>query len=78
MVGIVASAGGLDAFRRFFAAMPANSGVAFVLIPHLDPNHESLMVDLLVRCTKMPVVEAAEGTRIEANQWSTSSRRTNI
>ena len=60
VAGIGASAGGLDAFKRFFSAMPADSGVAFVLIPHLDPKHESLMVELLARYTKMPVVEATE------------------
>ena len=47
--------------------MPADSGVAFVLIPHLDPKHESLMVELLARCTKMPVVEATDGMAVEAN-----------
>ena len=38
VAGLVASAGGLDAFKKFFAAMPADSGIAFVLIPHLDPS----------------------------------------
>ena len=66
--GLVASAGGLDAFKKFFAAMPADSGIAFVLIPHLDPTHESLMVELLARHTSMPVVEAAEGMAVEANR----------
>ena len=67
VAGIGASAGGLDAFKKFFAAMPADSGVAFVLIPHLDPKHESLMVELLARCSKMPVVEAADGMAAQAN-----------
>src|SRR5262245_61365379 len=58
IVGIGASAGGLDAFKKLFAAMPADSGAGFVLIPHLDPKHESLMVELLSRHTKMPVIEA--------------------
>jgi two-component system, chemotaxis family, CheB/CheR fusion protein len=66
VAGIGASAGGLDAFKRFFGAMSADSGVAFVLIPHLDPQHESLMVELLARTTSMPVVEADEGMAIEA------------
>ena len=61
VAGLVASAGGLDAFKKFFAAMPADSGIAFVLIPHLDPQHESLMVELLARHTSMPVVEADGG-----------------
>ena len=68
VAGIGASAGGLDAFKKFFSAMSADSGVAFVLIPHLDPKHESLMVELLSRCTKMPVVEATEGMPVEANR----------
>ena len=67
VAGLVASAGGLDAFKKFFAAMPADSGIAFVLIPHLDPQHESLMVELLARHTSMPVVEAADGMAVEAN-----------
>src|SRR5690349_3484968 len=46
VVGIGASAGGLDAFKKLFSAMPDDSGIAFVLIPHLDPTHESLMVEL--------------------------------
>jgi two-component system CheB/CheR fusion protein len=68
VAGIGASAGGLDAFERFFGAMPADSGVAFVLIPHLDPKHESLMVELVARYTKMPVVEATEGLVVQANR----------
>jgi len=67
VAGIGASAGGLDAFKRFFAAMPADSGVAFVLIPHLDPTHESLMVELISRDTRMPVVEATDGMAVVAN-----------
>ena len=68
VAGLVASAGGLDAFKKFFAAMPADSGIAFVLIPHLDPTHESLMVELLTRHTSMPVVEAADGMAVEPNR----------
>lgn len=67
VVGIGASAGGLDAFKKFFLAMPPESGIAFVLIPHLDPNHESLMAPLLARNTRMTVLEAAEGIAVEAN-----------
>jgi two-component system CheB/CheR fusion protein len=63
-----ASAGGLDAFKRFFAAMPADSGVAFVLVPHLDPAHESLMVELLARHTAVPVLEAKNDMPVEANR----------
>jgi two-component system CheB/CheR fusion protein len=68
VVGIGASAGGLDAFKKFFAHMPADSGLAFVLVPHLDPNHASLMAELLGRHTAMPVVEAADNVAVEANR----------
>jgi two-component system, chemotaxis family, CheB/CheR fusion protein len=67
IVGIVASAGGLDAFKKFFLAMPPDSGMAFVLIPHLDPSHESLMVGLLGNLTSMSVVEAEHDTNVQVN-----------
>jgi two-component system CheB/CheR fusion protein len=67
VVGIGASAGGLEALKKLFAALPADSGMAFVLVPHLDPAHESLMAPLLARCTAMPVIEAQQGARIEPN-----------
>ncbi|MGK2953534.1 MAG: chemotaxis protein CheB [Thiobacillus sp.] len=67
VVGMVASAGGLEAFKQFFLAMPPDSGMAFVLIPHLDPKHESLMAQLLGKYTAMPVTEAQEGQILEAN-----------
>jgi|SRR6516165_10739073 len=47
VVGIGASAGGLEAFRKLLEALPADTGIAFVLIPHLEPTHASMMVDLL-------------------------------
>lgn len=64
IVAIGASAGGLDAFRTFLEAMPAENGMAFLLIQHLDPNHESLMAELLERHSKMPVLTAVNDTRI--------------
>lgn len=67
IVGIVASAGGLDGFKRFFNAMPADSGMAFVLVPHLDPTHDSLMVGLLSKLTPMPVVEIQHGMAVKIN-----------
>jgi two-component system CheB/CheR fusion protein len=67
IVGIGASAGGLDAFRRLFAAMPAESGIAFVLVPHLDPAHESLMVELLAHHTGLPVVKAENNMPVQAD-----------
>ncbi len=67
IVGLVASAGGLEAFKKFFSAMPAESGMAFVLIPHLDPSHESMMVALLSKLTTMPVIEARHGMTVLVN-----------
>jgi PAS domain S-box-containing protein len=67
VVCIGASAGGLDAIRRLFADIPADSGFGFVLIPRLDPTQESMMPELIARQTSMPVVEATDGMRVEAN-----------
>ncbi len=57
IVGIGASAGGLDAFKRLLAAIPDSSGMAYVLVQHLDPSHESLLPEILQRATKIPVLE---------------------
>src|ERR1700693_5117803 len=65
VVGLGASAGGLDAFRRVFDALPPKFGMAFVLIQHLDPKHESMMVGLLTGHTTMRVLQAADGMRLE-------------
>lgn len=65
VVGIGASAGGLEAFRAFFSHMPSNSGLAFVLVPHLDPNHPSALRSLLASYTAMPVVEATDGLAVQ-------------
>lgn len=67
IVGIGASAGGLEAFKQFFAAMPADSGMAFVLVQHLAPHHTSLLTELVGRGTAMPVAEAADGEPVQAN-----------
>ena len=67
IVGIGASAGGLDAFKKFFSHLPSDPGIAFVLIPHLDPTHESLMVELLAKQTQMKVCEAQDGMSIQPN-----------
>ena len=65
MVGLGASAGGLDAFRRLLAALPGGTGMAFILIQHLDPTHASMMVDLLSGHTPLRVQQAADGMAIE-------------
>jgi two-component system, chemotaxis family, CheB/CheR fusion protein len=65
IVGIGASAGGLEAFKAFFAHMPADSELAFVLVQHLAPDHHSLLAELVGRSTVMPVLEATHGMRVE-------------
>ena len=67
VVGIGASAGGLEAFEQFFTHMPGDSGMAFVLVPHLDPTHVSLMTDLLKKYAKMEVVTIEDGMKIQPN-----------
>ena len=68
VAGIGASAGGLEAFTQLLQHLPDNSGVAFVLVQHLDPKHESILPSLLARATPMPVREARDGARLQANQ----------
>ncbi|MDQ8204014.1 chemotaxis protein CheB [Pelagicoccus sp. SDUM812003] len=68
VVGVGASAGGLSAFKQFLEALPSDTGMAFVLIQHLDPNHESMMADLLSKSTKMPVVPAEHAMTIEPDR----------
>ena len=63
-----ASAGGLAAFRTFFDNMPADTGMAFVLVQHLDPNQSSMLAELLQSHTQMPVEEARDRRAIAANQ----------
>ncbi len=65
VVGLGASAGGLDAFRRLLAVLPGGTGMAFILIQHLDPTHASMMVDLLAGHTPLMVQQAADGMPIE-------------
>ncbi len=65
VVALGASAGGLDAFKKFFDALPANCGMAFVLIQHLDPKHQSMMVELLAGHTPMKVLQATDGMLLE-------------
>lgn len=66
IVAIGASAGGLDACRHLLAALPQTTGFAFILIQHLDPTHESLLVELLAKHTTLTVRQASDGAVIEA------------
>ncbi|MDZ5454565.1 chemotaxis protein CheB [Labrys sedimenti] len=65
VVGIGASAGGLDAAAGLMKALPAKNGMAFILIQHLDPTHHSMMADLLASHTSMVVGQAEDGMRLE-------------
>jgi two-component system CheB/CheR fusion protein len=65
IVGIGASAGGLEALGLFLANVPEGSGMAFVIVQHLDPTHKGIMVELLQRCTAMPVAQVKDRTRVK-------------
>jgi len=65
IVGIGASAGGLDALTRLIARLPADTGLAYVVVQHLDPKHESILAELLGRAGAVPVVQAHEGVKVE-------------
>lgn len=69
IVGIGASAGGLAAFEAFFSGMPADTdpGMAFVLVQHLDPNHKSILTELVRRYTRMRVFEVEDGMAVQPN-----------
>ncbi len=65
LVGIGASAGGLEALEQFFKNMNPRSGLAFVVVQHLSPDYKSLMVELLSKHTQMKVIRAEDGMQIE-------------
>src|SRR5439155_9137935 len=69
IIGIGASAGGLAAFETFFAHMPADSeaGISFVIVQHLDPDHKSILSELVRRYTRMRVFEISDGMKVEPN-----------
>src|SRR3982751_6453318 len=67
VVGIGASAGGLDAITQLLRALPANCGMAFVIVQHLDPHHESQLTELLAGTTDMPVRSVVDGMVVSPN-----------
>lgn len=67
IVGIGASAGGLEALENLFQTMPVNSGMAFVVIQHLSPDFKSLMAEQLARYTTLPIISVLDRSRVEAN-----------
>ncbi len=68
IVGIGASAGGLEAFTELLRSLPLDADVAYVLVQHLDPSHRSLLSELLAKTTSMRVREITDNTPVEANQ----------
>jgi len=67
IVGLGASAGGLEAFEQFFRHIPPDTGMAFVLVSHLDPSHASILTEILQRTTSMPVAEAQDQMQVMPN-----------
>ena len=65
IVGIGASAGGLEALEQFLKNVPANSGIAFVIVQHLDPTHKGIMSELLQRVTSMKVRQVKDRTKVQ-------------
>ena len=68
VVGIGASAGGLEAIQEFFSTMPADAGLAFVVVTHQPSGRTSLLPEILSRSTRMEVLEAAEGIKVEPDR----------
>jgi len=66
IVGIGASAGGVEALEQLFRSVPADNRLAFVVVTHLPPDRESMLAEILGRATRMPVVDAKDGERVEA------------
>lgn len=67
LVGIGASAGGIEALQQFLTFLPSDTGMAFVIIQHLAPDHKSLLPEILSKYTSMPVREASDNMPIEPN-----------
>jgi two-component system CheB/CheR fusion protein len=65
VVGVGASAGGLEAFKRLIRAIPEKSGMAYILVQHLEPTHESMLVEILQKITPIPVEEITNNVRVE-------------
>ena len=68
IVGIGASAGGLESLEHLFSALPKDTGMGFIVVQHLSPDFRSLMDELIARNTEMPVVVATNGMPVEPNR----------
>lgn len=78
IVGIGASAGGLEAFKQMLHALPADTGMAFVYVQHLDPHHASLLSEILARATAIPVTEARHDMALAPNHMYVMPPNTNM
>jgi two-component system, chemotaxis family, CheB/CheR fusion protein len=78
VVGIGASAGGLEAFTKLLKHLPGDTGMAFVLVQHLDPTHASALTEILSRATAMPVTEVKDGMRVEPDHVYVIPPNTNM
>lgn len=68
IIGVGASAGGIAALQKFFPEVPPDSGFAYVVIQHLDAEHESVLASIIQRCTPIATETAAEGSKIEPDR----------
>jgi two-component system, chemotaxis family, CheB/CheR fusion protein len=78
IAGIGASAGGLEAFTQLLKHLPVDTGLGFVLVQHLDPQHESALTQLLARATSMTVREVTNNLRVEPNHVYVIPPNTNL
>ncbi|HEX4350441.1 MAG TPA: chemotaxis protein CheB, partial [Verrucomicrobiae bacterium] len=78
IVGIGASAGGLEAFTQLLSHLPEDTGMAFVLVQHLDPSHPSQLANLLSKATAMPVIEIKDGMNLKPNHVFVIPPNTNL
>lgn len=65
VVGVGASAGGLEAFKKLIKAVPEDSGMAYIIVQHLDPDHDSILTEILQRITKIPVQEVTDNIHVK-------------
>lgn len=78
IVGVGASAGGLEAFTQLLAHLPLDTGMAFVLVQHLDPDHPSALTEILSRTTSLPVREILQNQLVQADHVYIIPRDTNL
>ncbi len=67
VVGVGASAGGLEAFKELVKAIPEDSGMAYIFIQHLSPKYESILTEILQKGTNLPVLEIADNMKVRPN-----------